>query len=67
MPDVTGDRTYDYASVYEVLETAYEATRREVDAPDSFTVSHDPRIAWADGYTKACEDIRAALRKGPLR
>lgn len=38
---------------------AVEASQREIEAPSYPTDAE--RVAWADGYTKACEDIRAAM------
>lgn len=46
------------------IHRALDETRREIDAPDTFTLSHHPRHAWADGYTAACEAIRKVLADG---
>lgn len=43
------------------VSAAIEASHRELYAPESYS-THDARVAWADGYTQACADIRAAIK-----
>jgi len=52
----------DRDELYALLWRIVDATREELDAPFDGR-NHDLRVAWAEGYTAACDRIRSIALK----